>query len=267
MSDGRRLGPSPGGRVTSILISIAVGVLTFGCGVAGLLLQKLLPEQHMSGGSRDMISAVIGLLTLLLALVLGTLVGSAYGFYATQKSEVEALAAREIQLDLALAQYGPQAQPIREGMRKAITRAYTTFWGGERADPKQLAVAAYLPGLKAMNEAIVSLDPQTPLQKQLISTIGFNASFIEQTRLLMSLQLASPISWPLLVIVVSWALLLFCGFGVLSRLNPTTVAALGFGAFAVASAMFLILELNAPFTGLFRLSPAALEQTIAAIGG
>jgi hypothetical protein len=253
--------------VTSIVISIAVGILTFGCGVCGLLLQRLLPEQHMSGGSRDMISAVIGLLTLLLALVLGTLVGSAYGFYATQKSEVESLSAREIQLDLALAQYGPQAQAIREGMREGMKRAYTTFWGSERADPKQLAVAAYLPGLRAMDAAIVSLDPQTPLQKQLIPTIGFNASFIEQTRLLMSLQLASPISWPLLIIVVSWALLLFCGFGVLSRLNPTTVAALGFGAFAVASAMFLILELNAPFTGLFRLSPAALEQTIAAIGG
>jgi len=251
--------------VTSILISVVVGVLTFGCGILGLLLQKLLPEQHMSGGSRDMIAAVIGLLTLLLALVLGTLVGSAYGFYATQKSEVEALAAREIQLDMALEQYGPQAQPIRDGMKKAITRAYDTFWRGGNVDPKELAVATYLPGLKALNEAIASLDPTTAVQKQLISTIGFNAGFIQQTRLLMSLQLASPVSWPLLIVVVSWALMLFIGFGVLSRLNPTTVVALGFGAFAVASAVFLILELNAPYTSLFRISPAALEQTIDAL--
>ena len=251
--------------MTSTLISLAVGVLTFGCEILGLLLQRLLPEQHMSGGSRDMISAVIGLVTLLLALVLGTLVGSAYGFYATQKSEVEALAAREIQLDMALAQYGPPAQPIRDGMKKAITRAYDTFWGSGRGDARELAVASYLPGLKALNAAIAALDPTTAVQKQLISTIGFNAGFIQQTRLLMSLQLASPISWPLLIIVVSWALLLFCGFGVLSRLNPTTVAALGFGAFAVASAIFLILELNAPFTGLFRIPGAALEETIAAL--
>lgn len=252
--------------MTSILISVVVGVLTFGCGILGLLLQKLLPEQHMSGGSRDMITAVIGLVTLPLALVLGTLVGSAYGFYATQKSEVEALAAREIQLDMALAQYGPPAQPIRDGMKKAVTRAYDTFWGGGRADPQGLAVAAFLPGLKMLNEAIAALDPTTAVQKQLISTIGFNAGFIQQTRLLMSLQLASPVSWPLLIIVVSWALLLFCGFGVLSPLNPTTVVALGFGAFAGASAIFLILELNAPYTSLFRISPAALEQTIDAIG-
>ena len=51
-----------------------------------------------------MIGAIVGLVSLLLALVLGTLIGSAYSFYATQKSELETLAAREVQLDLALAE-------------------------------------------------------------------------------------------------------------------------------------------------------------------
>ena len=93
-----------------------------------------------------------------------------------------------------------------------------------------------------------------------------NAGIIEQTRLLMSLQLASPVSWPLLDVVVSWAVLLFCGFGILSRLNATSVAAVLVGAFAVASAIFLILELNEPFSGVFRIPGASVEQTIKAIG-
>jgi hypothetical protein len=37
------------------------------------------------------------------------------------------------------------------------------------------------------------------------------------------------------------------------------------GAFAVASAIFLILELNEPFSGLFRIPGASVEQTIRAI--
>jgi hypothetical protein len=41
---------------------------------------------------------------------------------------------------------------------------------------------------------------------------------------------------------------------------------LAFGSFAVGSAIFLILELSHPYTGLVRTSPAALEETIAAIG-
>jgi hypothetical protein len=141
------------------------------------------------------------------------------------------------------------------------------FWRARDVDPKDLAVAAYLPGLRALSEVVATLNPTTPVQKQSISTIGLDAGFIEQTWLLMSLQLASPVSWPLLIVVVSWALLLFCGFGVLSRLNATTVVALGFGAFAVGSPVFLILELNAPYTSLLRISPGALEQTIAALNG
>ncbi len=61
--------------MASLVISVAGGVLTFGLGLLGLYLKRLVPERHMSAGSRDMIGAVIGLLSLLLALVLGTLVG------------------------------------------------------------------------------------------------------------------------------------------------------------------------------------------------
>ena len=94
-----------------------------------------------------------------------------------------------------------------------------------------------------------------------------SSAAFQQTRLLTSLQLASPVSWPLLLIVVSWAMLLFCGFGVLSGLNGTSFAALAFGSFAVASAIFLILELNQPYTGLFRIPAASMDQTIAALSG
>jgi hypothetical protein len=120
-------------------------------------------------------------------------------------------------------------------------------------------------GLKKMDQFLLSLKPATDAQKQLLATASMNASAIEQTRLLMSLQLVAPISWPLMIVVVSWALLLFCGHGLLSRANATVVATLALGGFAVASAIFLILELNQPYTGLFRISPAVLMQTLEAM--
>src|SRR6202011_2051190 len=212
-----------GASVTAILISVAVCILTFGLGIFGLYLQKLLPENHMSSGSREMIGAIMGLVTLLLALVLGTLVGSAYGFFAVQKANVETLGARSIQLDMALVQYGADAQPLRDGLKAALKRSYHTVWGGVGADPRELEVESYLPAFVMMNQGISALSPKTPTQTQLVGTIGATAGIIEQTRFLMSPQLASPVSWPLLIIVVSWAMLLFCGFGVLLRLNATSV--------------------------------------------
>jgi len=252
-------------RVTSVLIAIGVAVLTFGSGILGLYFQRRLPQEHMSGGSRDMILAVIGLVTLLLALVLGTLVGNTYAFFATQRSELETFASRALLVDQALAQYGPEAKPTRDEMKEALTQSYELFWRGGDADPNQLRVEVALARWQAMADSLKPLNPTTPAQKDALSAANLNLVLMEQTRLLMSLQLASPIAWSLVIIVLGWSMFLFCGFGVLSGTNSTTIVALGLGAISVASAIYLIQDLSQPYSGLFRVSPAAIEQTIDAI--
>jgi hypothetical protein len=105
-----------------------------------------------------------------------------------------------------------------------------------------------------------TLQPTTEPQKRLLASARELTTSIGQTRLAMSLRMDSPVPWPLLAIVVSWSLLLFCGAGLLSQINATTLTSMAFGAFSVASAIFLILELSQPYTGLFHVSPAAFER-------
>jgi hypothetical protein len=252
--------------MASLVISVSVGVLTFGLGLLGLYLKRLVPERHMSAGSRDMIGAVIGLLSLLLALVLGTLVGSAYGFFATQKGDIESLCARSLELDLAFRQYGPETEPLRQALRDSMQEALDALRGDSAAYQRHFELGGYMSKFEKWNETLSSLSPRSPAQTALVSSMSASSAAFQQTRLLMSLQLASPISWPLIVIVVSWAMLLFFGFGVTSGLNPTSLGALAFGSFAVASAIFLILELNQPFSGLFRIPSEPIERAIAALG-
>jgi hypothetical protein len=249
----------------TVLISGAVGVLTFAFGLLGLYLRRLLPEKHMSTGSEKMIGAIMGLVSLLLALVLGTLVGSAYGFFETQKTNIETLCARSLELDLALRQYGASTQPLRDMLRVSMIGAHEAIWGNGKAYQQQFDLDIYMSRFEKWNGMIGSLNPQTPAQTQLLSSMIASSSSYQQTRMLTSLQLASPFSWPLLLIVVSWAILLFCGFGVLSGFNPTSAAALALGSFAVASAIFLILELSQPYTGLFRIPAGSMEQTLAVL--
>lgn len=251
--------------MASAFIAVAVAVLTFSCGLAGLYLHTLLPDQHSVEKSREMIGSVIGLVTLLLALVLGTIVGTTYAFSSNQQSELQTLAAHALLLDNALARYGPETKSARDRVKDALVRSDELFWKGGDADPQKLTVAAAMAGLRPFDDFLASLDPKTPTQTKALSAAGANFEQVEKTRLMMSLQLANPFSRPLLIVVVAWSLFLFCGFGLISQFNATTVAALAFGAFAVASAIFLILELSQPYTGLVRTSPAALEQTIDAI--
>ena len=182
-----------------------------------------------------------GLLDLLLALVLGTLVGSAYTLYATQKSELETLAARTLQLDSALEAYGPDAQPGREGLRKAIRESFDKIWGRETADLTEMNVKNVVAGSKELDQFLMSLNPKTDAQKLVLATANLAAGQIAQTRVLMMLQLAGGISWPMVAIVVCWSLLLFCGYDLVSPMNATVVTTLACGAVAVASAILLII--------------------------
>ena len=251
--------------MTNLGIGIGACALTFLFAVGGMQLQRRLPEAHMTSGARDMIGAVMGLIALLLALVLGTLVGSAYGFYATQKANVELLAARSIQLDMALKPFGAEGQPLRAGLKAAVKQAHKAIWVDDE-DPRNYDIARLVAGYDQLNAAAARLKATTPEQTAALPTVNVSIGIIEQTRLLMSLQLASPISWPLLFVVVSWAMLLFAGYGVLARFNGTAVMAALIGAFSVGSAVFLILELNQPFNGLFRIPASAIEETLSVLG-
>ena len=121
-------------------------------------------------------------------------------------------------------------------------------------------VSTSLANMRERDGFLDTLQPATERQKRLLATARQLTASMGQTRLAMSLQMDSPVPWPLLAIVVSWSLLLFCGAGLLSQMNATTLTSMAFGAFSVASAIFLILELNQPYTGLFHVSPATFEQ-------
>ena len=252
--------------MSSLVFVIGVAILAFCAGILGLKLHAWLPERHAPDQARDMIGAMTGLLGLLLALVLGTLIGSSYTLYATQKSELETLSARSLQLDAALEAYGPEAQSGRDGLHKAMKQSYAKIWGGETADLADMNVKSVVAQSKRLDQFLMSLTPKSDAQKQLLATANVAAGQIAQTRILMMLQLAGGISWPLVGVVVCWSLLLFCGYGLVSPMNATVLTTLGLGAIAVASAIFLIIELSQPYAGMFRIPPGAALEAIEALG-
>ena len=100
-----------------ILAAIVFAVVFVG-GAIGLELQRALPASFTTGGPKDMTGAVVGLMTLLLALVLGLLIWTAYGVYSTQKVAVQTLAISVLKFDEALQAYGPEAAEGRKSSEK-----------------------------------------------------------------------------------------------------------------------------------------------------
>src|ERR1700761_6898626 len=119
--------------MSSVGVTIATWIAIYASGLAGLALARILPEAHTSDRSRDILGGVTGLMVLLLALVLGLLIWTAYGVTQTQKGEIQTLAARALEFDLEMKQYGPEAARARELLRTEIVWAHEQFWGEEQA--------------------------------------------------------------------------------------------------------------------------------------
>jgi hypothetical protein len=246
-----------------VVLSIIVFILTFAAGYAGMLVKGRLSDRHLSPESRGVVGQVAGLLTLLLALVLGTLIGVSYAYFSTQKTELETFSAQVLRLDQALAQYGPETKPLRDKIKAGIEKGYELFWGGGDADPEALSVAVPLANAQAISDFLATLKPTTDAQKQALATANTYNGLVEQSRLLMSLQVASlPVSPLMIAILVFWTVALFFAIGLFAEANALVLAALVFGAVSISFAIFLILELGLPYTGLLKVSPAALQEAI-----
>ena len=248
--------------------ALAVAVALFAGGVIGLVLQRILPESSTTGGPRDMIGAVGGLLTLLLALTMALLIWTAYGVYAGQNAAIQNLAAKALQLDLALADYGPEAKNLRLQLRDGLGKTIDAVWGANESDANFAAnnFAEAIRNMRNRDVALDALHPSTDAQAQALAVAKATSEAIGQSRLQMSFALAAPVSYPLILTVVAWAVLLFCGFGLMAKGHAMSVVALFIGACAAASAVYMILDLSSPYSGVFRASSAPLEQVLAVMG-
>ncbi len=246
--------------LSSLSIALTIGGLIAASGFLGLLLQKVLAAHHTAERSRDMIGGVVGLLTLLLALVLGLLIWTAFGVYNTQQTELQTIAARALEFDLEMRQYGPEGDAGRELLRRDLVWAHEQFWGDDVSRAE--AYGASYKAMGDLNKFFDGLTSKTPAQTNLLAAARANYNFIGEQRILMSMQASTPVPWPLLYAVAAWSCLMFAGMGLLSKLNPMALTMLVLGAASVTVAIFLILEFNKPYTGSIRVSPVALEQAI-----
>ncbi|MGO9361530.1 MAG: hypothetical protein ACLP1D_28270 [Xanthobacteraceae bacterium] len=110
---------------------------------------------------------------------------------------------------------------------------------------------------------LAALDELRPVNDEQRHALGqareIFGKFIE-TQGSMIRSLASRVPNLLLNVVMGWACALFFGYGILAGANLLTLLMAALGSVAIASAIFLILEMSDPYTGLFRVSSAVLER-------
>src|SRR5271157_2812112 len=215
----------------SLRRSIVFAAMLFGASLVGMLLQWVVPAQILTE-AKGAVGAMVGLITLLLALVLGLLVFTAFSVFTTQQAEAQSLGPVIIELDVILEQYGPEATRGRVGLREALGRSRKRFFGDVKHAPQAHTFEETRATMHWMNTYFDSLSPPTERQRQLLISARDLAKKIAETQMLMTRQLSNPFPPFVLVVVVYWASALFFGTGLVATPNVVTVCAHLAGAIA-----------------------------------
>jgi hypothetical protein len=229
-----------------------------------LVLRTVLPAHHLSAESKDLVKLGMGLVGTMAALVLGLLIASAKGSYDTQRSEVVQMSANVILLDRTLAHYGPETKEARDLQRAVVSRMLDQLWPSNTSRPKGFEPTSALG--EALYDKVQELSPHSDAQRSMHAQALNVVLALGQTRLLLFEQQGSSISMPLLVVMVFWLTMIFVSFGLVAPLNATVVVSLFVCALSVSGAIFLVLEMDQPFSGLLQISDAPLRNALTHLG-
>jgi hypothetical protein len=246
--------------MNALTLSGITFVLTLGGIFLGTLLRRTLPEDHLNEQTKDVVRLGVGLVATIAALVLGLLIAAAKGSFDTQTSQVRQITADLILLDDILAQYGAEARPIRELIRSTVGPFADTLWHEKETGttgPVETNTAA-----ERVYMEIHKLSPQDDLQRSLQSRAIQISNDLAQVRFLLFVESENLVPTPFLAVLAFWLMIIFASFSLFSTLNLTVVTCLCLFALSAACAIFLILELSRPFTGLMSISSAPLRNAL-----
>ena len=245
-----------------LLISLLVFAIVFGGALLGAVLRPLLSEKHLQSDAKDIVKMATGLIGTLAALVLGLLIASAKGSSDLKSSQIRQMTATTILLDELLAQYGPEATPLRTLLRQSIPAIADRIWREQEIPTgRPVHYESSTQALTFENE-LERLTPKDDAQRSLQSRAV--AAFTEgaQTRLLLFAQAGGSIPTPFLIILVFWLCAIFVSFTLFGQTNPVVMITLFVCALSFAGAIFLVLELDNPFAGLMQISSATLRGAL-----
>jgi hypothetical protein len=245
-----------------ITISLAAILFLFLAGVTllGARLRRLVPAEHLSADSKDAVKLALGLVATMTAILLGLLVSSAKSSFDTARSEVMQMAAKIALLDRVLMLYGPQTADARHALRDSVAEGVRRTWPADGRRPARLEPNEEMGD--AVYVAISRLAPQDDAQRALKTEATTLMVQLAELRTLVRAQAVSSVSKPLLIALVIWLVVIFLGFSLLAPANATNTLALLAGAFSVACAVFIILDLDHPFAGVVRIPSEPMIRTL-----
>lgn len=240
------------------LIAIVICGCLIAASLGSLLLHGRLPPDHREEDTHHIVRALTSLFVIMTSLVLGLMINSAKNTFESVDRNVHAFATNLIMLDRTLMQYGAETADTRKRLFAFAQRAARSARNGDLPIADRVSEQMLNDAGKGLN-AIKPLDAgQIALwqhaQQQFQKVVELRWIIVEQSD--------GTIPAPLLVLLAAWLMLIFASFGYRAPYNAVVTSSFVLASMLVASAVYLIMDLDVPFSGPIRVSPAPLERAV-----
>ena len=249
--------------MTEFLYSLLVFLVLLVSAAAGLFVRPLLAERHRAIETVELVRLVVTMLFTFAALVLGLLTTSVKASFDTVSNHFRGFAVDIIDLGRTLREYGPEAEPARLLLRRYTALAIASTWTDEPPPPGVEVPAGLLhlgPGgdlesrklgdlLDSIELLILHLNGGDAMQQTLAADCLGQYRRLIQDRWILIEDAHNAIGLPFFIVMTFWLVMVFACFGLSAPRNLLVCTVITLGAMSIASAVYVILDFDTPFTG------------------
>lgn len=252
--------------MSALTFAAFVFIATFMAALLGFQLQRFVPEAYTNDATEGHVKVMLGMLSMLTTVVLGFVTAEAKNSFDNAAKIVSDTAVRLVSIDRVLADFGEDAAPVRRRIKEAAQGWITRINSPEGDQHADLGVVQRGEVLENLVDEIKALKPTSDAQADDKARAGEFADGILHDRWMLQTERAASTPTVFLYVVLAWLAIEFFVFGLFVSRNAMVMLATFLGALTVASAMFLVLDLEGVMTGPMRISTASLERAVAIMG-
>ncbi|MTH64413.1 DUF4239 domain-containing protein [Paracoccus shanxieyensis] len=219
-----------------------------------------LASQHVSDETNNVIRLVANLFVVMTSLVFGLLINSSRAGFESLDNQVHSYSTHLILLDRSLSAYGPDADPTRVLLARYVELAIANPARLRRDETLRDYSSEH--GLTAVGDALAVLVPADAAAQSLLDDIRQQYQQLVEERwdIIEAAQRSVPV--PLIAMLAAWLALIFASFGYRAPKNGVVTACVTIAAALISGSLYLVMDMNRPFSGPMQISDAPLRQVL-----
>jgi len=244
--------------VTEFLVPLATFVCLVAAASAGAAVGVRMASRRADGDTVAIVRLAVNIFVVITSVVVGLMLNSAKNTFETNNRNNHALATEIILLDRNLRTLGPEAGEARRDLADYLRTGLgqgNILDADRRAEAALDAAGASLRSIKAPDGQRLALwNDARELYRQVVRERWI---FVDAA--------GGAIPAPLIVALVAWLAAVFAGLGFGAPRNGIVAATFVATALMLSSALYLVLEMDRPTSGLIGISNAPFERALAEV--